>query len=223
MNMTSTLHTHLDRVQTNRVLALAGLIQAAKLIKCISNIGHCDTHAFTACINSIFKIDSTTVEEIYGGTEALQIGLKELMHLLTNSKEPKDSDIARYLLALIHLERKLSKNPDMLNLISKGIERAHSQAQYFSTTHDNVLANLAGIYTDTLSTFSFRIYITGLPLYLNQSHYLNKIRSLLLAGIRSAVLWHQLGGRRWQLLITRSSILKTAHSLVQQHELSIHE
>lgn len=208
---------------TNRVLALAGLVQAAKLITRLSTLGHCDIQPFTTSIDSIFKIDSNTVSEIYGGIGTLQMGLQELIHLLTNNREPKNRDIIRYVLALIHLERKLSKNPEMLSLIGTGIARAHTQAQYFSTTHDNVLANLAGIYTDTLSTFSFRIYITGLPLYLNQTHCLNKIRALLLSGIRSAVLWHQLGGRRWQLLITRSSILNTARDMTQQYELTPHE
>jgi len=206
--------------QTNRVLALAGLIQAAKLVKQISTQGRCDESAFETCVHSIFTIDAPTVKAIYGNTQALNLGLQELIHLLTNNKEPKDSDIARYILALIHLERKLSKHPAMLQLIKKGIERAQTQAQYFSTVHDNVMANLASVYTDTLSTFSFRIHVTGLPLYLNQSHHLNKIRTLLLAGIRSAVLWHQLGGRRWQLLITRSSILQTAHGLLKQDELT---
>jgi high frequency lysogenization protein len=206
--------------QTHRILALAGLIQAAKLVKQISTVGRCDESALETCVHSIFTLDAPTVEAIYGGTQNLTIGLQELIKLFTHNKEPKDSDIARYLLSLIHLERKLSKKPAMLQSIKTGIERAHTQAQYFSTLHDNVLANLAGVYTDTLSTFSFRIHVTGLPLYLNQNHHLNKVRTLLLAGIRSAVLWHQLGGRRWQLLIMRSSILQTAHGLLKQNELT---
>ncbi len=206
--------------QTHRVFALAGLIQAATLVKQLSTTGRCDEPALETSIHSIFTLDAPTVETIYGGAQHLRLGLQELIKLFTHNKEPKDSDIARYILSLIHLERKLSKKPVMLQSIKTGIERAQAQATYFSTLHDNVLANLASVYTDTLSTFSFRIHVTGLPLYLNQTHHLNKVRSLLLAGIRSAVLWHQLGGRRWQLLITRSSILQTAHELLKQDELT---
>lgn len=209
----------MNSMQNKRVLALAGLVQAAKLIRHISTLGQCDEEALQTCIDSIFKIDAPTVEAVYGDIQHVNMGLQALMDLLGQHSKSKDSELARYVLALIHLERKLSKNPDMLQLIRRGIERAHSQAQYFSSTHDNVMANLGGLYADTLSTFSFRIYITGLPLYLNQNHHLNKIRALLLAGIRSAVLWHQLGGRRWQLLIMRSSIVQTAYNLIKPQEL----
>jgi high frequency lysogenization protein len=34
-----------------------------------------------------------------------------------------------------------------------------------------------------------------------------EIRALLLAGIRSARLWRQLGGHRWQLVISRRKLL----------------
>ena len=42
------------------------------------------------------------------------------------------------------------------------------------------------------------------------------IRALLLAGIRSAVLWRQLGGRRWRLVTQRQRLLQIAHDLSQQ-------
>lgn len=213
----------MNAIQSNRVLALAGIVQAAKLIRHIGTLGQCDEATLKTCIDSIFKIDAPTVEAIYGDILHLHMGLEALRDLLNNQTQSKDSELARYVLALIHLERKLSKNPEMLALLKTGIERASAQAQYFSSLHENVMANLGSLYADTLSTFSFRIYITGLPLYLNQSRHLNKIRALLLAGIRSAVLWHQLGGRRWQLLITRSSIIETARALLKQEALSLEE
>lgn len=209
--------------QSHRVLALAGIVQAAKLIRHISTLGQCDESALKTCVDSILKIDAPTVEAIYGDPHHLNMGLQELLYLLGNYKKPKDAELARYVFALMHLERKLSKNPIMVNQLKTGIERAASQAEYFSSLHDNVMANLASLYTDTLSTFSFRIYITGLPLYLNQSRHMNKIRTLLLAGIRSAVLWNQLGGRRWQLVISRSSIVETAQGLLEQQALSLQE
>ncbi|MEQ8953835.1 MAG: DUF489 family protein, partial [Gammaproteobacteria bacterium] len=41
----------------------------------------------------------------------------------------------------------------------------------------------------------------------------NCIRALLLAGIRAAFLWYQLGGRRWRLLLYRKRIQETAHNM----------
>src|SRR3569623_1381139 len=42
----------------------------------------------------------------------------------------------------------------------------------------------------------------------------NKVRTLLLAAIRSAVLWRQCGGNRWQLIFGRRKIIDTARALL---------
>lgn len=202
----------------DRTLALAGVFQAASLCKQLAKTGYVNERYFTASIESIFKIEASSALAVYGHPSNLKLGLSELNSLFKNNKMPKDSEIARYAFSLLHLERKLAKNSKMLADIRSGITRATNQATYFSSTHENVMANLASLYTDTLSTFSFRIYVSGEPIYLNQTATLNKIRSLLLAGIRSAVLWQQLGGRRWQLLIARSSLLEAADEWLQESE-----
>lgn len=210
--------TILDPAAFNKTLSLAGVFQVAALVKQLAKTARVQEPYFTASIESLFKIDAKDVPDVYGGTEKVILGLQELVKLFTNNKMPKDSDIARYVFSLLHLERKLSRNPQMQELIHTGIKRAQNQTQHFSTTHENVLANLAGIYTDTLSTFRFRVYISGEPLYLNQNSVLYKIRSLLLAGIRSALLWRQVGGKRWQLLLSRNSMIEVATHCIKQYE-----
>ncbi len=44
-------------------------------------------------------------------------------------------------------------------------------------------------------------------------------RALLLAGIRSAFLWRQLGGRRWRLLFQRRRLLQTSQQLSRDSSL----
>jgi high frequency lysogenization protein len=198
-----------------RVLALAGVFQAAALVKQLARTGRVDEQYFTSSIESIFKIDAENVLDVYGKPEHLTLGLNELIKLFANNKQPKDSEIARYVFSLLHLERKLISNSKMLTMVRAGIERAANQANHFSSTHENVMANLASLYTDTLSTFSFRIQVAGEPIYLNQTHVLNKVRALLLTGIRSAVLWRQLEGKRWQLVLYRTLILETAKQWLQ--------
>ncbi len=193
-----------------RTLALAGVFQSACLVKQLATTGRTHPEAFATSIESILAIDANSPLDVYQNHRNLSIGLEALISLFSNSKKPKDSDIARYTFSLLHLERKLSENPKMLDRVASGVQRAKAQAFHFSPTHENVMANLASLYTDTLSTFRFRIHVSGEPVYLNQTNQLNKIRALLLAGIRSAVLWRQLGGRRWQLLIQRSALIDSA-------------
>ncbi len=77
------------------------------------------------------------------------------------------------------------------------------------------MAALAGLYKQTLSNLSFRIHVTGNPTHLQNAHTANRVRALLLAGIRGAILWRQVGGKRWHLLINRSRYLKACTTLLQ--------
>lgn len=196
------------------MLALAALFQASSLVKELAWTGRVsEPQAFETSINSLLYLNSDSVLDIYGDSKALTLGLDHLKNMFNVSKSAKDQEIARYTLSLLHLERRLIKNKSMLQIIQQGIERAKEQATHFSVTHENVIANLSSIYTDTLSTFHFRIHVTGEPIHLNRTDVFNKIRALLLAGIRAAVLWRQLGGNRWQLLFARALILKEIDKL----------
>jgi high frequency lysogenization protein len=56
--------------------------------------------------------------------------------------------------------------------------------------------------------------VSGENSYLESPDMANKVRALLLAGIRAAVLWRQCGGSRWQLLFKRRAIIKAAETLL---------
>jgi high frequency lysogenization protein len=45
------------------------------------------------------------------------------------------------------------------------------------------------------------------PQVLQMEHVADRIRALLLAGVRLAWLWQQLGGRRWHLILRRRTVL----------------
>jgi high frequency lysogenization protein len=205
----------------DRALALAGVMQAAFLVKQLAWKGAIDSQEFNTAIHSIFQTDPENVVAVYENTGNLRTGLQTLVHLLSDVKSTKDPEIARYAISMLHLERFLIKKSDMLNQIQKGVERAKNQALHFSPTHENVIANLASVYTDTLSTFKFRVHVSGESSHLSKPQIINKVRALLLAGIRSAVLWRQLGGSRWQLVLGKKALLqdtKLVLSRIKSHE-----
>ena len=82
--------------------------------------------------------------------------------------------------------------------------------------HDNVVSNIADIYSDTISTFQYRIQVTGNYNYLQQNRVANQVRALLLTAIRSAILWRQLGGSRWQFLFYRKPMLLACRALIAE-------
>ncbi|MCW9047867.1 MAG: DUF489 family protein, partial [Gammaproteobacteria bacterium] len=51
---------------------------------------------------------------------------------------------------------------------------------------------------------------------LSQTNNANKVRALLFAAVRSAVLWRQCGGSRWQLLLSRKKYIESAARLLKK-------
>lgn len=196
-------------------LALAGLFQAVALVEQTAKTGQTTPEAFITSINSILDLNPDTSLDVYGGDiKNLRIGL-ELLNELLIKNTPKHQDLIRYALGVLHLQKKLSSRKDMLNMIASRIEQARQQAQHFSNAHDNVIANLGSIYSDTLSTFRFRIQVKGDYNYLQQQRIANQIRALLLAAVRSAMLWRQLGGNRWQLIFQRKRIAQCVKEILE--------
>lgn len=201
---------------TDRVIALAGIFQAAQLVQQIARKGMTDTAAFETSISTLFKVDASSVEDVYGSVQNLRPGLKILVDLFDKRGEKLDMEITRYVIAVLVLERKLSKNPEMLNKISEGVERAERQAEHLSIVHENVLASLADIYSNTISQLAPRIMVNGEGGNIDVPENANKIRALLLAAIRSAVLWRQKGGGRLQLVFGRNKYVQEAERLLEQ-------
>jgi len=200
----------------DRTLALAGIFQAASLVKEVANRGMADRHDVEMTLRTLFVTDPQDTDEVYGRVEYLRTGLQTLLDQLEGGNRRRDLDIARYVVSLLHLQRKLKRNRPMLARVAEGIERARRQSQHYAIDHPNVIANLADTYTETLSTLQPRIMVSGESQHLTHPDNANLIRALLLAGIRSAVLWDQLGGSRWQILLRRRRIVDEARRILEE-------
>lgn len=200
---------------TNQTIALAGLSQACLLVQQLATTGTADNKAVETCINSLLKVDSDGVIEIYGSLSDLKPGIEQLGQQLLN-KTVADPEQARYAASLVFLEKQLSNHPEMLTKISTGISVAQAQSESFGSTHENILANLGDLYHTTISTLQPRIMVNGEEQFLSQPNTVNKIRALLLAGIRSTMLWRQCGGARWKFLIFRKKLQDEIQFLLTQ-------
>ncbi len=199
----------------DRVLALAGIFQACSLVKQVAYRGLADNAPYTASIESILAVDAENVEAVYGDLAGLAHGLTALQREISRRAQARDAEVIRYAVNLLHLERKLVKRPKLMASLRQGIETASSQAKHFHSTHPNVIANLADLYVRTVSTLSPRIMVKGEPSVLGNPENAARVRALLLAGIRSTVLWRQRGGNRLNLLLHRRRILETAKRLAR--------
>ena len=204
----------MEKSYQDQSIALSGIFQSAALVHQLAISGTCDTDAFEVCIHSIFNQSPDSAADVYDHKLAqLSIGSNELLKLIGERRNTHDNHIVSYALSLIHLENKLRKHPAMLEDIRQKLERASHQIDHFHQTHPNVIANLAGIYQETISTFRFRIQIKGNSRYLQVTEYTDKIRALLLSGIRAAILWRQVGGSRWTLFFRSKKIRQALDEL----------
>ena len=206
----------------DRTLALCGIFQAARMVQQIARTGMHEQGAFEASIKSIFTLDSATPEGAYEGIDNIAYGARVLLNQLGPKKpesvdaRSKEIEVTKYVIGVLVLERKLIKREDLLNIITKGVEKATTQLEHFPITHDNVIANLADIYSQTVSTLQPRIMVNGEQNFVSNTSNANKIRALLLAAIRSAVLWRQCGGNRWQMLFQRKVILAETQKIIDE-------
>jgi high frequency lysogenization protein len=203
----------MPRNKSERNIALAGIFQAATLVDHLARTGRADSRASEALFRSLFIYNANTTEEIYGGLSGVTLGLTTLGDQMGRDSTRRSIEVTRYALHLMLLERKLASRPLLLDGISAGLRERERQLNHYDINHRTIILGLAQIYLDTIATLQPRIIVRGEGSFLQQEEIANRVRALLLSGIRAAFLWHQLGGRRWQLILRRGAIVADAHRL----------
>ena len=193
-----------------QTLALASIFQTTALVHQLASTGQCDSHSNKASLNSIVS-QSDDIDEIFSSPEDLRIGLESLKTIL-EKKPISMQNIMLYSTALINLEKKLMKKPQLLTQISAEIDHIKKQ-DFFDIHHSNSIARLAELYKNTLGSLNPTIMVRGEQIYLTNRHTANHIRALLLAGIRAVSLWKSQGGKTWHLLLNKKKTLRYVNSL----------
>jgi high frequency lysogenization protein len=193
-----------------QLVALGGVFQAAVLVDRIAKTGQAAEAAVGCMLGSLLVLDPKDTLDVYGGDDLnLREGYRALASALERDPGTLQREPLRYALSMLGLERQLSKRDDMLEVIGKRLPQIKSQVEHFGIVHENVIAASGALYQDTLSTL-----VHGDMRNLQQPNNASKIRALLLAGIRSARLWRQVGGHRWQLVVSRRKLLKELYPLM---------
>lgn len=205
-----------------RTLALAGIFQSASLVHQLATTGYADEDATLASIESLFIIDADDVPSVFSGTQGVSVGLRALADYTGSNKSEASMAVLAYVFSLMHLTHKLLSKEELLEQLSQLIKNVKRQKEYFesmqqgSGINSTLLARFSDIYSETISTLQPRIIVKGNSDYLQQEGIVNRIRSLLLAGVRAAVLWEQLGGGRLQFLFRRKLFATTAEEMLSQ-------
>jgi high frequency lysogenization protein len=185
----------------DRVLALAGVLQALAQVRRIADTGQSEAAPVEVALGSVLRLDADSAEAVYGDTQGLRQGLRLLRDHLAHN--PRDQSLGKLSLAVLQLERRFSRDDAMAAKVGAGIASAAETAGPLSSSHPDVINQLAELYAATISQLSPRIMVQGNPHYLGQAGVVAEIRALLLAALRSAVLWRHSGGSLWDFVFRR--------------------
>lgn len=204
----------MSKQRKDRTLALAGVLQATELVRQAAWHGTWSGYAATASLDSLFRLEADTVEAVYGDLKRMRLGLETLVAVLRGDQASNDA--LRYAIALLQIERRFKADTGLQDKIGQGLEQiGHASREIAEESVEEFKAEkVASLYTETISQLQPRIVVNGRPQFLKTERVVNWVRSLLLSGLRSAVLWDQLGGGRFELMFGRRRILDQAQELL---------
>lgn len=192
-----------------QLVALGGLFLCTNLVHKLAHSGQISDASLEQTLNTLLVTNPQNTLDVYGGDDyALRDGYRTLQTALLRDSHNLPRESLRYALALLSLEQQFARRDDLLQLTGERLQRISQQAELLGITSAGVVGACADLYSDTISTFNQRIQVHGEMRFLQQEATAAKIRALLLAGIRSARLWRQLGGKRWHFVFKRSAMLQ---------------
>jgi len=199
-----------------QVIALAGVVQAARMVDQVAKTGSYPAAFFEASLRSLFAFDAPTVDAVYGNIQGVKLGLRSVVDILTDATNEDHVAMGAYVRGLLKLEDQFGKRPDLQEVVASRLGHVNFKAQHFSDDAVELAASISAIYQDTISHLPYRIKVKGNVQHLQQTKNADLVRTLLLAGLRSTHLWRQLGGRPRHFLFKGGKLAATASDLSRQ-------
>ena len=197
----------------NQTLALAGMFQAAVLIDELAVSGNCDGAAFDGSFDSLFTFDADSTEAVFGQVTCLHSGFTALTDYLGGETRGSSRNIAYYVLSMMKLAVSILSDDALSERLFNGLQEIERRGGEFELPRSSIISKIDGLYQQTISNLDPRILVRGEQNHLRNDDTAARIRTLLLAGIRSAVLWRQLGGSKWKLFLGRKRYVAAARKL----------
>jgi len=198
-----------------QTMALAGIFQAASLVDQLAKSGELDSDQLTNALKTVLNLAPSSFDDVFNGPASLDHGLTILNTALAKNGRGVGREVLQYAMAIMAVQAKLDKRSDLMNELSKALTRTAEQQRYFdSYSHEAVIGSAARCYQNSISQLNFRIRVTGNPTHLQNPKVAEKVRTLLLYGVRCALLWRQSGGRRWHLMWYRQKLHRAAQAMI---------
>ena len=194
----------------SQVIAIAAVCQSAYMIQKAARGQTITSEELTNLLNGVLVTSPNSIFDIYENIEDFVNGSELTIKQLSGQAIGKDVELTRYVAGILALSKQILKSGTSLEKLQQGIENIERRLEYFSIDDASVIENFADIYSEAISPLGQKIQVIGNPDVLKLPSTQHKVRALLLSGIRAAVFWRQIGGKRRQFLFKRKQILQEA-------------
>ena len=157
-------------------------------------------------LEPLFAIDADHVSTVFAPPARYSNGVRTAGNAIAG--ERKALRLLNYALAVMELASLLKRQDRITQQLSQRL-RALADAPRDA----GLLLALDEAYQETIGKLGKRIQVSGDRAALGQPQVAARIRALLLAAVRFAWLWQQLGGRRWHLIVGRRKTLAALDAL----------
>jgi len=196
-----------------QLYSLAALYQSCNAISRIAWEGKYEEKEFLPLIKSILDVDSDDPLAIYQKPTSLRSGFEFLKKQVVDDIFTRSSETRRYISSIKDLVKRINTSSIIDEQFKKRIDRLN-ETEYEKNTDDTVL-EIGQLYKDTFSKLEPRIVISGDNQYLKEDLNAARIRTALMAAIRSVYLWKSCNGSNFKFFLFRKRYIKRIREIIE--------
>ena len=196
-----------------QLYSLAALYQSCNAISRIAWEGQYDEKEFLPLIKSILDVDSDDPLIIYQQPISLKSGFQFLKKQVVDDIFTRSSETRRYISSIKDLVKRINTSSIIDEQFRKRIDRINEN-EYEKNT-DNIVLEIGQLYKDTFSQLEPRIVISGDNQYLKQDLNAARIRTALMAAIRSVYLWKSCNGSDLKFFLFKKRYVSRIREIIE--------
>ena len=182
-----------------QLYSLAALYQSCNAISRIAWEGKYDDEEFSPLIKSILDVNSDDPLSIYEEPTLLKSGFEFLKKQVIDDIFTRSSETRRYISSIKNLVKRIDTSNIIDDQFRKNIDRLNEIKR--EKTIDDLVLEIGQLYIDTFSKVEPRIVISGDNQYLKIDLNAARIRTALMAAIRSVYLWKSCNGSDFKFFL----------------------
>lgn len=196
-----------------QLYSLAALYQSCNAISRIAWEGQYDEKEFLPLIKSILDVDSDDPLTIYQQPISLKSGFEFLKKQVVDDIFTRSSETRRYISSIKDLVKRINTSNIIDEQFRKRIDRLNENEHEKNT--DDIVLEIGQLYKDTFSQLEPRIVISGDNQYLKQDLNAARIRTALMAAIRSVYLWKSCNGSDLKFFLFKKKYISRIREIIE--------